>query len=68
MITTMLMIASLHCPMPANCNTTATMDTWYACKARQSLQLHKSPDLCKSELLGMGASKKEVNIVCHSAD
>jgi hypothetical protein len=67
MITTMLMITSLHCPMPADCNTTKTMDTWYACKARQSLQLHKSPDLCKSELLGMGASKKEVNIVCHSA-
>ena len=64
MITTMLMVASLHCPMPANCNTTATMDTWYSCKARQSLQLHKSPALCKSDLLGMGASKQEAGKAC----
>ena len=64
MITAMLLMASLSCPMPKDCDTKATMDTWYACKARQSLQIHKSPALCKSDLLGMGASKQEAGKAC----
>jgi hypothetical protein len=48
---------TIHCPMPADCNTTATMDTWYACKARQIKA--ESPVVqqkeCIAKLRSMGA-------------
>ena len=50
----------IHCPMPADCNTTATMNTWYACKARQfrlgnPVAQQKS---CIAHLTGMGATQE----------
>lgn len=32
---TLAQAETIHCPMPKDCNTGVTMNTWYACKARQ---------------------------------
>ena len=37
---TLAQAETIHCPMPKDCNTVVTMNTWYACKARQFQASH----------------------------
>jgi hypothetical protein len=51
-------------PMPKDCTTPATMDSWYATVARQNLQVSHSPADCKAELLGLGATPSVAGKAC----
>ena len=55
---------SLPPPMPANCTTPATMNLWYGEVAKQNLLAHRSPQDCKAELLGLGATPGEAGRAC----
>ncbi len=51
-------------PMPANCTTSQTMNSWYSEVAKQNLMAHRSPADCKAKLTGLGATPGEAGRAC----